>query len=191
MVPGRQTRVKSQFGQNSEDRRHARISSMRQRFSPAPTVASRPLKRSTSQAITLSIVATSLAGIPGYADVSPPPGPPITLKVSGEGAKFVMRGLAIAGLDARLECFYSYSSDGRPSDLRAFCRDLEHRLLFSAWTRGKRSSELHIEVWGSSDRDAKCEADRVVQSFLSTLKGRADVSIVENNRDDDCKKTQN
>jgi len=137
------------------------------------------------------LAATFLAGILGHADVPPPPGPPITLKVSGEGAKFVMRGLAIAGLDARLECFYSYSSDGRPSDPRAFCRDLEHRLLFSAWTQGKRSSELHIEVWGSGDRGAKCEADRVVQSFLSKLKGRADVSIVENNRYDDCKKIQN
>ena len=102
------------------------------------------------------LAATFLAGIPGYADVAPPPGPPITLKVSAEGAKFVMRGLAIAGLDARLECFYSYSSDGRPSDPRA-----------------------------------RCEADRVVQSFLSKLKGRADVSIVENNRYDDCKKIQN
>jgi hypothetical protein len=137
------------------------------------------------------LVTTSLAGIPGYADVAPPPGPPITLKVSGEGAKFVMRGLAIAGLDARLECFYSYSSDGRPFDPHAFCRDLEHRLLFSAWAQGTRSSELHIEVWGSGDRGAKCTADRVVQSFLSKLKGRADVSIVENNRYDDCKKIQN
>jgi hypothetical protein len=122
-----------------------------------------------------------------FASVPPPPHREIVLRVHGDGARFVVRELARAGLDAHLVCFYGSNNDKSTPGLMATCQSTKQVLLLAASSQGTPPSEVHI--WTSDPQpETRCVADRIVQGVVAALARRSDVEIAKNDVELNCKR---
>jgi hypothetical protein len=116
-----------------------------------------------------------------------PPPPSVRLTLSGDVADFILHGLAEAGLNAHLVCFYGSNRDPRSPGVIANCANRKQEMLFVAGTIGTPANEVWIGSLWRCPEDQEV-ANRVIQEFVKTLASRADVLITQNKRGSSCKK---
>jgi hypothetical protein len=115
-----------------------------------------------------------------------PPPPSVRLTLRGDVAEFIMHGLAAAGLNAHLVCFYGSNRVTSNPGLIANCANRKLEMLFVAGTIGSPANEVWIGSLYLCPEDQEV-ANRVIQEFVKTLVSRTDVEITQNKPGSSCK----